>query len=676
MQESPAPTSPDRAAKLAAQLDAAIAEVGRAKPFAKSLYQGHVFDLTVRLLKEPGGAAAIHALAPRLDPAGVFHGGDWDAPERLQPGLAGASLRGAAYYVAIEALSELRMLAIAGGTAAHPAVTPEAARAFLEQVLALNIDLLFPSESEADRAEGPGLRRGVERLFAYIAECLGYDGILSSIVAEADRLLEQRPILVDRVTSMLERIARTGLAQGGTPAHERLKTLIAAFQAPTGRAREHPAPEAYAAALARLAPEDLAEEAQALGQSLRNTGLAAPHHAVFLRNAAENAPETLPGALGLDAVGRESLAAYTQLVRALIARAIHTETCQAAYGLACFLDRGILFFPPVGPGLWRHLELRICPAVAAVFEQTYGPKHAAETWLLAGILSVLGQPLGVGQGRNPTCQSARAISLWAQHDLAFLLELIAWASRDDEVDMHFEGQHIVSSHLTDGLAPELHAELDPVSLMLVPHLDRVYAEMGRRTAGRGEDGHKWINPEFHGWWVNRGFAIVINVHTGFVRDFESFLRIFYAAYHPYYNGNRPVIHPQPAGVAATNPHGAFVGWHAVSIQRVMLDPHNEMRVYFYNPNNDGGQDWGQGIRTATSGNGEYPGESSLPFAQFAARVYVFHFNWRELGDANAVPAEELAAVRERVREGWAARLPWDETPHDYLAEYAHVDVKG
>lgn len=57
-------------------------------------------------------------------------------------------------------------------------------------------------------------------------------------------------------------------------------------------------------------------------------------------------------------------------------------------------------------------------------------------------LQVLGQLLGVGQGANPTCQSARAITMWAQSDPDYLLHLVTQAARIDTAMMHFEGHAI------------------------------------------------------------------------------------------------------------------------------------------------------------------------------------------------------------------------------------------
>ena len=248
--------------------------------------------------------------------------------------------------------------------------------------------------------------------------------------------------------------------------------------------------------------------------------------------------------------------------------------------------------------------------------------------------------------------------MWAYNDPDYLLQTLAWAARDDEVVMHFEGEQISSRNSAGGVATELPVDLDPVSLLVVPHLDRIYAEMGRRCVDREGDPHRWINPEFHGWWSGRGFRINVDVATGHLTDLDEFLRHFYAGYHPFYNGNQPVIHPQPAGIAVTDSAARFVGWHAITVLRVSLDPQDTMRVYFYNPNNDSGQDWGDGVVVGTAGHGERFGEASLPFEQFASRLYIFHFDPLEPGELASVDREELDRVVGYVHRSWGAdRLP-------------------
>lgn len=649
----------ERTARLASGLREAVAKVGQSRPFGKPLHQGQVFELTVRLLREPGGPAAAYALAPELEAAGVFYGGDWDKPDQLRPELARGSLCGDATAVAVEALSELRMLAIARGAIAdHPTLTPDQARDFLDFVVSRNIDLLTGSGSEAERQRSRELRESVAALLRFIVTELGSEGLLDSIVDEVERILEQRPLLVDRAVRMVESAGEILKQNGGH--HAGAERLIRAVRGASDRSTAMDL-AAYAQELERLDDALLEDEARLFGESMEQTGLvSAAHAALVLEAARRRQMRVIAVALSLDSVGRDSLDTFGQLCLELIGRAITPSTAQTVYSMASMLERGILFFPPVAPGLWRLIGLNLHPDVAAVLNQAPGGNRNVPPLdrLLAGTVGVLGQPLGVGQGDNPTCQSARAISLWAQSDPGFLLEQITWAARDNEIDMHFEGALLRSNQLGAGLVEELHKELDPVSLILVPHLDRIYIEMGRRTVGREEDAHRWINPEFHGWWVHRGFATAIQYATGAVIDFTGFIRLFYAAYHPGYNGGRSLIYPQPAGIAATNSEGVFLGWHAVAIQRVTIDLAGDIRVYFYNPNNEGRQDWGQSIITATSGNGEMPGESSLPFEQFASRLYVFHYNAREIGDPAAVPEDAVEHISLLARESWAADRAW------------------
>jgi hypothetical protein len=246
------------------------------------------------------------------------------------------------------------------------------------------------------------------------------------------------------------------------------------------------------------------------------------------------------------------------------------------------------------------------------------------------------------------------LSMWAFNDADFLLQLVAWAARDDDVIMRFEGQRITSQHLDPGLAKELPTDVDPVSLILVPHLDRIYAEMGRLCGERDDDLHRWINPEMYDWWVGQDFLGVISRETGKIHDYQYFIRHFYACCHPYYNGSIPVIHPQPAGIAVTDSGGRLVGRHAITIIRVSLDRYGKMRLYFYNPNSDSGQDWGQGINCSTQGNGERQGEASLSFAEFASRLCVIHYDSRELFDILVVPERDVTRAPELGRTSWAA----------------------
>ena len=224
----------------------------------------------------------------------------------------------------------------------------------------------------------------------------------------------------------------------------------------------------------------------------------------------------------------------------------------------------------------------------------------------------------------------------------------------DTLLMQFEGTPINSADLPAGLAGTGPIDADPVSVLLVAHLDRIYAEMGRLCAGRPGDPHTWINPQFHGWWVSRDCAVAVDVATGKLADYDDFLRRFFAAYHPDYNGGRPMGHPQPAGIAVTDAQQTFVGWHAIAILRVAEDQSGRMRVYFYNPNNDSGQDWGDGVVVSTSGQGERYGEGSLEFEAFLSRVYLFHDEPLRSQFGQEIPEEVIRIARDQAISSWAA----------------------
>jgi hypothetical protein len=387
--------------------------------------------------------------------------------------------------------------------------------------------------------------------------------------------------------------------------------------------------------------------------------LAGQHHAVLLRRLRRVAPDLLGPALGLNEVGLAQLNQSHELAHTLIKVALLPACSEAIYGFARVLERSLLSRSEVAAGLRRLVDLDLSTAARGNLLARRGRHHGvtANSILVAGAISVLGQPLGIGQGRNPTCQAARGISLWSQHAPAFLLDLVASAARDDLIQLRFESDTLRSDELQGGVARELDLDLDPVSVILVPHLDRLYDEMMRRVVQRPEDGHKWANPGLYGRWVDHGFASFLDVITGKVTDYEDFVRRFHATHHPAYNDGYELIYPNPVGMFVTNTHGDMLGLHAISLQRVAEDM-GQLRVYFFNPNTEGRQDWGQGVRPTISGHGELEGESSLPFHHFTSRLYAFHYNPFEEGDAFAVPLDTIREIQRLARESWGRAYAW------------------
>lgn len=639
-----------------------LERLASAPSFAKFTHQSQLLARTQKLLRSEAGVAALYEYAPEFDAAGVFLGGDWLDPGQLEPALAGRTLRAGGADATMECLSELRLLAIAEGRAHSDQIHADTAQEFLCEVLASNLDLVFPVATESTREADTAALARVQTLFGFLFQRVGAGSILDALVAEVERVMAQRPIVLSRVTALLaaaERAIATGQVEAG--AADRATPWIAALRGPTDLSAGASA-DAYAAALARLDPTALQSEAITLGRAMADHGLVCPAHAALLRYLSQTAPTLLPRALALNDSGQAALVAHAADIHRLIDIAIGEATAHAVYGLSRLLNDGSIRLQSVLPGLKRLSDLDIHPAVTDELAQieTSAPPVLPSRRLVAGALAVLGQPRGVDQGFNPTCQAARAICLWGCNDPAYLVDLLIEAVATDDLVLDFEGEPIRASAAGAGMARTLHTELDPVSLVLTPHLDRIYVEMGRRTVGRPGDGHRWVNREMHGAWVAPDFAQLIDIARGGIAGFEAFIRLFHASYHPLFNGGRDVEYAQPCGIAATDATGTYIGWHAISIQRVAPDPNDEWRVYFFNPNRDKGQNWGGGIQTSTAGAGELAGESSLPFGQFASRLYLFHYRGSLIGDPSAVPHADIAAIRARVEASWGRRFNWLE----------------
>lgn len=640
------------------KFDAALERLQSAKALVKATYQTPLFQIADALFSSAEGLPALLKFAPRFQQAGVFAGGGWDDPARLQPPLVRGSLEAGGIFPVVEALSELRMLALALEHSSSPRVTSAEARAFLEEALILNLDLLFPQSTEAQRiAPGPWQDKA-ERLFTFLGEQLGLGNLSEALIAELEAICAQRPINTQPVIRIIEMM-------GHLPSHKSAESLDllryrSAVHGPSALSQTQTSLTDYRAALLELGPTQLKHEAQCFGVSLRATGLGSRHHAVLLRRLRAQAPDLLPLALQLNNVGEAELTQNQQLAHQLLKVSILPACATAIYGFARMLERSLLSRNEVAAGLRRLVDLDLSADSRKKLLAGVSPNQGvtANSLLVAGAISVLGQPLGVGQGRNPTCQAARGLSLWSQHAPGYLLELLASAARDDLIQMRFEGTVLRSNELSGGLARTVDPDLDPVSLILTPHLDRVYDDMMRRVASRSEDGHKWANPGLYGRWVPHGFASIMDKSTGLVSHYEAFLRRFYATHHPSYNDGYELIYPNPVGIMVTNTHGDLLGLHAVSLQRIKADPEGQLRAYFFNPNNESRQDWGQGVKPSISGHGEDEGESSLTFVEFASRLYAFHYNPYEEGDAFAVPESTIALITDMAKASWGRAYSW------------------
>ncbi len=595
---------------------------------------------------------------PKLEEAGIFRDGPWEHPERLVPALVAGTLKAGGQTTLMEILSELRLAAIARGELEDAGITAQGARDFLRDVMVNSLELLFPGQTEEDRTLEASVQTKIDRLMGLLRDEVPLSEIKAALATEIELICHQRPIVTQRALDIISLVHREIELKPEGEDDERLRRFVDAVYGPspesTGRS-----PSEYDAYLASAEPAALEEECRALAATMRDTGLAVAPHALLVRRVAAE-PALLALALDLNQSGTAELEEHGGFVAELIAETIHPSTSRAVYGLAQLLNRGLLSHQPVLGGLKRVGSLELAPEVAtAIASARPESPLPPQQLLLADCLCVLGQPLGLGQGRNPTCQSARGISLWSRHAPGKLLEIIRTVAQANDIGMRFEGAMIRSSQVAQGLLKpeELDDQLDAVSLILVPHLDRIYNEMMRRAGARGEDPHKWVNPAMYGHWIPTGFAAAYNAVTGVITDYRAFLRTFYATHHPDFNRGHDLAYPNPVGIFLTSSSGALIGFHAVSILRVRR-VEDEVRIFLYNPNTEGRQRWHADISPTVAGHGEEPGESSLPFHQFASRLYAFHYNPSDVGDLDAVDPEAITRVEAAARESWGTSYQW------------------
>ncbi len=646
--------------KAVDRIDDLLQELQQAPPLTQSVHRQKLLSKIQSLTRSDDGIKKLYEYAPQLDKEGIFAETSWADPQKLVHTLVGGTLRAGHPHTTLEILSELRLLAYAMGEASSEQISAEEAQAFIEKALTNNLDLVFQQKVERERSssEAENIQAG-RRLFQFILDKLSVNDLKDNLWEEVVMITAQRPISMQRVINILQLVNNRVDLDRSQEVDQKLGYYLDAYYQPTELAQQSEDLTDYEKQLQTLDQNALQEESEALGNIMEETGLVSDYHVTLVRHLGQEEPDLLKSALALNEKGHSELKNHTKFVQKLIKRAVLPVSKQVVYGLSGTLKRNMLSRPPVYKGLANLFELTLDEQVEKDLHRSVGDDTIdAHSLLVGGSLQLLGDPLGIGQGMNPTCQAARGISLWSQHAPGKLLKYITTAAQQNRLTFRFEGQALKSDGLAEGLAPDLDYNLDPVSIILVPHLDRIYNEMMRRAGMRGEDPHKWVNPALYGHWISTGFFSAFNQMTNTIDNFDEFVRTFYWSYHPDYNGGQDLVYPSPVGLFITSSHGDLLGFHAISLLRVAEGPGGEMRAYFLNPNNEGRQNWGQGIKPTVFGNGERSGESSLPFYQFVARVYAYHYNASDLDDSVQLDEEEINEVKLLARESWGQSYTW------------------
>ena len=611
------------------------------------------------------GLSFLYEKSVELDQADFFKGTAWNEPDNLVPSLVKGTIKSGHPNSSFEIISNLRMLSYANGRAQSAKVSQKEAQVYLEEVVIQNMEFALkePTEETRNVMTERELKKAFN-LFGFILSEADLEGMHNMLAEEIMLICQQRPVVTRKAREIIHLIDRKMDLDPTLEADQELLFYVNAIVAPTKGSKQHKSLADYQNMLSGANTKLLESEAGEMGHYLGTTGLVSQYHALLLTHLLKHKPELIPLALDLSDTGAAEFKKHEKLIDSLIDEVVSVNNSQCIYGMARMLNRSLFSRRPVRVGLENLRKIKLNPQVEQrILHSEKNPNNdvTALQYLIGATIRILGQPLGVGQGNNPTCQSARGISMWSQHAPAKLIDMIITVATQNNLIMRFENTDLESIKLGKGLLGEMDYNLDAVSVVLVPHLDKIYNEMMKRAAIRGEDPHKWVNPAMYGQWIQIGFASCYDYFTNAITDYKGFIRTFYASFHIEYNGGQHMVYPNPVGIYITSSKGEMVGFHAISLVRVDKDPTGEIRAYFLNPNNEGRQNWGQNIKPSVFGHGEKHGESSLPFHQFAARIYAFHYNSLETKMwSQHVPDGELAKVEELARSSWGKSYTWND----------------
>lgn len=635
-----------------------------APTFSKPDRKKRLLSQADMLCRKQEGMEFLYQMLPQLNEAGIFKDTPWENPSHLVPPLVGGTLLSGYPNSTMEIMSDLRQLAILHHRIILPTFSSEEARDYLEEVIVSNFELAYEDFSEkAWMQYAKGELDKIKLLFQFIRKDVPLKSLLGRIADTLESISEHRPIVVTKMKRMLAAVNRElELNENDEDSRRIFKFVIALYQ-PSDKTADQPSLEDYKTLIESAKKPLLRSEAEQMGTNMANTGLVSDYHVLLLQHIARHEPELIPAVLHLDAHGEADYERHHAFVLMLIEQFITLGNKQAIYGLARVLQRNLLSRKVTWHAFNQLIRLKIDPEVAQGLIKGNVSDYEVEPMqlLVGGVLCVLGQPLGVRQGNNPTCQSARGISMWSRHAPGKLINLLIDTARSNNLVFRYEGELIESDAVVEGLVRQFDYKLDPVSIVLVPHLDKIYNEMMKRATTKhlGKDPHISVNPAFYGHWIQAGFLSVYNPITGGIDKYEKFVRIFYASFHPKYNGGHAMVYPVPLGIFITDAKANMLGYHAISLLRIKQAEEGQWRAYFFNPNSEGKQNWGQGIQPTVTGNGELHGESSLPVDEFVSRVYAYHYNELRLeGKEDKVPDANVKKVRQLAKESWGRKYVW------------------
>ncbi len=634
----------------------ALKEYREAFPAGKDLKRKRLVSQVDLLANDEEGLQILYDCMPEFLTTDFFAGSVWENPRRLVPTLVRGTLLAGYPTNVYELLSELRMAAIYEKKVVGQGVSSSWAENFLKEVIVHNFDIAYAEIKQPNWEKYSDWElKKLRLLFDFLVEKIPVHSLKENLLKEIETSVAHRPIVTSRMEMIIDTVHLQFELSESDPIDSRLiyyNNVLHRFSV-----------DKLIEQMPKWGKRKIKTEARLAGENMKTTGLVAHYQLQLLKFIARAYPELIPEALALNLHGIAEFERFRDLVVNMIEAYIVPANKQAVVGLGRVLERNLLSKKPVRHALNRLMSVSIHPHVARHLELGKAGDEPAtpRQLLIGGVLNLLGQPLGVRQGNNPTCQSARALSMWSRHAPAKLINLMVDAASSNNVIFRYSNQLIESNKMGNEVGKNFDFNLDYASIVLVPHLDNIYAEMMKMASWSHpiQDPHVSVNPAFYGHWIQTGFLSVYNQVTARIENYDDFVATFYASFHPDFNGGHPLVYPVPLGIFITDASAVMHGFHAISLTRVTKSPKGEWRAYFFNPNSEGPQNWGQEIRPSVHDNGELYGESSLPFFQLVSRIYAFHFNQLQLGDkAEKVPAATVRRVRKLAQESWGVKYKW------------------
>ncbi|MEX0884330.1 MAG: hypothetical protein WDZ72_12735, partial [Cyclobacteriaceae bacterium] len=365
------------------------------------------------------GISMIYNKIQKLEEAGIFKDSPWENPSKLVPSLVNGTYKSGHPNSTIELLSELRVLAIANGTLTSSQMTSSEADSYIQEVVVHNLEFVFnePLEETRQLMSSHELKK-VHSLFSFLADQIKLSKVKSKLAEELKMICEQRPVVTEKQRRIIALVKEKIELDPNDPEDMDLLAFQRSIYRPTERTVDKSFQE-YRDILANLTIKELEEEANEMGEIMLQFGLVSQYHGVLLIHLVrKELYELVPGCLSLTPVGIARYHEFKDFVTFLVVQVIDPYNAQCLYGLSKMLENGVLSREAVRSGLFNLTKISIHPEVVKrILKSTRTPheKVTPKQYLIGALFRILGQPLGVGQGNNPTCQSARGISMWSQH---------------------------------------------------------------------------------------------------------------------------------------------------------------------------------------------------------------------------------------------------------------------